>query len=116
MATTAKFRIDVAIHDLLRNSTHHTPAPAAAKGLTLPEPIFPQFPERLNDIGPQVPPEKRQWGAKDVYVIRADGCFLTSAREFCRASFTPSRLIYLSSTSAISIAGIAGPTTTKSRA
>src|SRR5216684_8536435 len=49
MATAAKFRIDVAIHDLLMNSAQRPPAPAEAKGLTLPQPIFPQFPERLND-------------------------------------------------------------------
>jgi MoaA/NifB/PqqE/SkfB family radical SAM enzyme len=67
MATAAKFRIDVAIHDLLMNSIQRSPAPAEAKGLTLPEPIFPQFPERLNDPGPETPPEKRKWGVKDVY-------------------------------------------------
>ncbi len=67
MATAAKFRIDVAIHDLLMNSAQRSPAPAEAKGLTLPEPIFPQFPERLNDPGPEIPPEKRKWGVKDVY-------------------------------------------------
>ena len=67
MATAAKFRIDVAIHDLLMNSTQRSPAPAEARGLTLPEPIFPQFPERLTDPGPETPPEKRKWGAKDVY-------------------------------------------------
>jgi hypothetical protein len=59
MATAAKFRIDVAIHDLLMNSAQRSPALVEAKGLTLPEPIFPQFPERLNDPGPEVPPEKR---------------------------------------------------------
>src|SRR6201984_2052276 len=67
MATAAKFRIDVAIHDLLVNSGQLPPAPAQAKGLTLPEPVFPQFPERLHNLGPEVPPEKRKWGAKDVY-------------------------------------------------
>ena len=67
MATAAKFRIDVAIHDLLMNSTQRSPAPAEAKGLTLPEPIFPQFPERLRDPGPETPPERRKWGVKDVY-------------------------------------------------
>jgi len=61
------FRIDVAIHDLLMNSAGGGPAPAADRGLTLPEPIFPRFPERLNDPGPEVPPEKRTWGAKDIY-------------------------------------------------
>src|SRR6201988_2859832 len=67
MATAAKFRIEVAIHDLLMNSSQQPPAPAQAKGLTLPEPVFPQFRERLNDPGPETPPEKRRWGARDVY-------------------------------------------------
>src|ERR1700752_831591 len=67
MATAAKFRIDVAIHDLLVNSSQRPPAPAQAKGLTLPEPVFPQFPGRLDDPGPEIPPAKRKWGAKDVY-------------------------------------------------
>ncbi len=67
MATAAKFRIDVAIHSLLVNSTQRPPAPSEAKGLTLPEPIFPQFPERLNDPGPETPPERRKWGGKDLY-------------------------------------------------
>ena len=67
MATAAKFRIDVAIHDLLMNSTERPPAPAEARGLTLPQPIFPEHPQRFNDPGPDTPPEKRKWGAKDVY-------------------------------------------------
>ena len=40
--------VDVAIHDLLMNSAGGRHAPAEAMGLTLPEPVFPQFPERLN--------------------------------------------------------------------
>src|SRR5882724_12669414 len=67
MATAAKFRIDVAIHDLLMNSTQKPPMAAEAMGLTLPEPVFPQFPDRLKDPGPDTPPEKRKWGPKDVY-------------------------------------------------
>src|SRR6202049_2691071 len=67
MATAAKFRIDVAIHDLRINSTQMLPPPAAPKGLTLPDPVFPQYPDRLRDPGPETPPEKRKWGAKDVY-------------------------------------------------
>src|SRR6202049_5111356 len=67
MATAAKFRIDVAIHDLRINSTQMLPPPAEVRGLTLPEPPFPQFPDRLMDPGPETPPEKRKWGAKDVY-------------------------------------------------
>ena len=61
MASTAKFRIDVAIHDLLKNSGTHGPQPVPDKGLTLPEPVFPQHPELLRDPGPAVAPEKRNW-------------------------------------------------------
>src|SRR6266571_8318923 len=62
MDTAAKFRIDVAIHDLLMNSNQRLPAPAEARGSTLPDPVFPQFPGRLKDPGPETPPEKRKWG------------------------------------------------------
>jgi MoaA/NifB/PqqE/SkfB family radical SAM enzyme len=64
MATApAKFRIDVAIHDLLMNSGQDRPTPPEPKGLTLPEAVFPQYPEKLNDPGPEVPPERRHWDA-----------------------------------------------------
>ena len=66
MATAAKFRIDVAINDLLMNSPER-PAPAEVKDLTLPNPVFPQYLERLHDPGPVAAPEKRKWGAKDVF-------------------------------------------------
>jgi MoaA/NifB/PqqE/SkfB family radical SAM enzyme len=67
MAAAAKFRIDVAIHDLLVHSNQQGPAPAAVKGYTLPEPVFPQYPQRLADPGPEVAPEKRRWRPKEVY-------------------------------------------------
>jgi MoaA/NifB/PqqE/SkfB family radical SAM enzyme len=63
----AKFRIDVAIHDLLMHSAPTPPKPAANRGLTLPEPVFPQYPELLNDPGPEIAPEKRQWTAAQQY-------------------------------------------------
>src|ERR1700683_2357753 len=66
MASAAKFRIDVDIHDLLTSSNQCAPAPAERTGLTVPAPVFPQHPERLNDPGPEVPPEKRVWGSKDI--------------------------------------------------
>ena len=53
--TAAKFRIDVAIHDLLMSNAQG-PAPAASMGLELPEPVFPLHPERLADPGPEVLP------------------------------------------------------------
>jgi MoaA/NifB/PqqE/SkfB family radical SAM enzyme len=68
MATApAKFRIDVAIHDLLMNSSPQKPMPAEPRGFTLPEAVFPQHPEKLKEPGPEVPPEKREWGSKEVY-------------------------------------------------
>src|SRR5208337_5686261 len=73
--TAAKFRIDVAIHDLLMNSTERKPAAAEAKGLTLPEAVFPQYPLRLKDPGPETPPEKRSWGVKDIYRSSRGGLF-----------------------------------------
>ena len=67
MATPAKFRIDVAIHDLLMNTAPQPPRPALVKGASLPEPVFPQHPEKLNDPGPEVPPEKRAWSKAEIY-------------------------------------------------
>jgi MoaA/NifB/PqqE/SkfB family radical SAM enzyme len=55
------FRIDVAINDLLMHSSARPPAPPEAKGATLPEPVFPQYPELLADPGPNPIPEKRHW-------------------------------------------------------
>jgi MoaA/NifB/PqqE/SkfB family radical SAM enzyme len=69
MATTAtpKFRIDVAIHDLLRHSNPNRPAPPAPKGATLPEPVFPRHPGLLEEPGPETPPETRRWRAEHIY-------------------------------------------------
>jgi hypothetical protein len=44
-AAPAKFRIDVDIHNLLMNSASSGPSPTAVTGATLPEPVFPQYPE-----------------------------------------------------------------------
>ncbi len=64
---TPKFRIDVAIHDLLMHSNPGAPVPPPSRGATLPEPVFPQYPELLQDPGLETPPEKRKWPAKHVY-------------------------------------------------
>jgi MoaA/NifB/PqqE/SkfB family radical SAM enzyme len=69
MATVPSFRIDVAIHDLLMRSSQRPPAPAQEKGLTLPEPVFPRYPERLKDRGPEKPLQQRRWRSKDIYRI-----------------------------------------------
>ena len=67
MATAPKFRIDVDIHSLLMDSSREPVKPAAAKGLTLPEPVFPQCPEKLADLGPEIAPDKRDWSLSQVY-------------------------------------------------
>jgi MoaA/NifB/PqqE/SkfB family radical SAM enzyme len=67
MSAPAKFRIDVAIHDLLKKSTGVLPLPAEPKGMTLPDPVFPRFPERLKDPGPEDLVQKRNWKPKAVY-------------------------------------------------
>src|SRR5215831_21033568 len=66
-ATPPKFRIDVAIHDLLTNSNAKPPAPPEPKGLTLPTPVFPQHPELLAMPPVENPPERRKWGRKHIY-------------------------------------------------
>jgi hypothetical protein len=67
MTAAPKFRIDITINDLLTTSSRQGPVPAEARGRTLPTPDFPQHPERLDDPGPAVPPDKRKWGLNDIY-------------------------------------------------
>jgi MoaA/NifB/PqqE/SkfB family radical SAM enzyme len=67
MATVPKFRIDVNIHSLLMNSPSVGPELPINQGVTLPEPIYPKFPEKLADAGPQTPPEKREWTFSQAY-------------------------------------------------
>lgn len=55
------------IRDLSVDSKSRPPVPSTANGLTLPEPVFPQYPEFVNEPGPDSPPEKRQWGRKEIY-------------------------------------------------
>jgi MoaA/NifB/PqqE/SkfB family radical SAM enzyme len=69
MATIPRFRIDVDIHNLLVNSTSKGPQRAAAMGMTLPEPVFPQYPAKLSDPGPAVLPEGRDWTLPQAYRI-----------------------------------------------
>jgi len=45
------FRLDVQLHDLLTNSPTPKPLlvpPKASGAMTLPDPVFPQYPELLN--------------------------------------------------------------------
>src|ERR1035437_7568540 len=67
MSTVPKFRIDVNVHSLLMNSASDVPELPVDKGTSLPEPIYPRFPERLSDPGPETPPEKREWTLAQAY-------------------------------------------------
>ena len=67
MATAPKFRIDVDIHNLLMNSASGPVKLPQPKGKTLPEPVFPRFPEKLSDPGPAEIPQKRDWTLPQVY-------------------------------------------------
>src|SRR5579862_6892461 len=69
MASVPKFRIDVDIHNLLMNSAPGPVVVPPPKGLKLPEPVFPRFPEKLSDPGPAVIPEKRGWSIPQTYRI-----------------------------------------------
>ena len=65
-ASPTKFRIDVAMNDLLTKANPDPPAPPTKNGLRLPLPPFPRFPDKLMDPGPAVPPERRKWTAGQV--------------------------------------------------
>ena len=69
MATAPnKFRIDVGIQNLLQNSNDRKPIPVVLKALSLPKPLFPQYPDKLSDPGPDQPPEgNRKWGLHPIY-------------------------------------------------
>ena len=67
MSTVPKFRIDVNVHSLLMNSAANGPELPASKGLTLPEPVYPRFPQKLYDPGPETPPDRRDWTVAQAY-------------------------------------------------
>ena len=67
MATVPKFRIDLNIHSQLMNPDSRGPQVPVAKGKALPEPVYPRFPEKLWDPGPETPPEKRDWTVPQAY-------------------------------------------------
>jgi MoaA/NifB/PqqE/SkfB family radical SAM enzyme len=65
--TVPKYRIDVDIHNLLMSSPPQPVQVPAAKGMILPEPVFPQDPEKLADPGPATVPPTRDWTVPQVY-------------------------------------------------
>ena len=48
MATVSKFRIEN-VHSLLMNSGSQGPEVPVSHGLSLPEPVYPRFSEKLSD-------------------------------------------------------------------
>lgn len=64
------FRVDVKLHELLVNKQERKSLlPAPGQPLTLPDPVFPQFPELQSLADPETIPDKRQWTAP--YILRA---------------------------------------------
>jgi hypothetical protein len=59
--------MDDAIQNVLMPSAPESSPPPQPKGATLPESVFPQYPELLNDPGPDTSPEKRQWTRQQIY-------------------------------------------------
>ncbi len=66
MASVEKFRVDVVTNDLLMQANPQPPSPPKDNGRKLPEPVFPQFPEKLADPGPDRPPARRKWTAEQI--------------------------------------------------
>ena len=60
-STVPKFRIDVNVHSLFMNSASEGPELPVDRGMTLPEPVYPRFPEKLSDHGPETPRDHRDW-------------------------------------------------------
>ncbi len=48
----ASFRVDVATHELLSGRRRPVPLAPNSEPLSLPEPVFPRFPEKLGDVPP----------------------------------------------------------------
>jgi len=91
MATPAptKFRIDVSIHNLLMNSPSGLPVVPTPKGMILPEPIFPQYPELVKDPGPETIPDHRDWTRSQIWRKVRGGLFHICARALCRGISIP---------------------------
>ncbi len=49
---SGRFRVDVATHDLLKGAPKRAPLLPQGEPLALPEPVFPQYPEKVGDVEP----------------------------------------------------------------
>jgi hypothetical protein len=92
MAAAPQFRIDVDARNLLLHSLERArPAASAAlsKRIILPEPIFPQCPEKLTDPGPVPSPEKRSWSFPLAYPARRGSSFPNIQSRLFPGDFHP---------------------------
>ena len=88
MASARRFRIDVAIHNVLMRS-NPLPTPPQPIGATLPQPIFPQYPEKLKNAGPEIVPERRDWSRKHIYRTMRGWLFLYIRSRVMPSEFHP---------------------------
>jgi MoaA/NifB/PqqE/SkfB family radical SAM enzyme len=71
--TNERFRLDVQLHEILQKPPARPaiPPPPRGKPLSLPEPVFPQYPEFVGDKGPDFdyrrPPSRRSWSPPLIY-------------------------------------------------
>ena len=113
MSTTTSFRIDVNVHNLLMNSDTDGPQIPVAQGLTLPEPVYPRFPEKLSDPGPATPPDRREWTMSQAYRSMEGWLFPYIRSRVLPGSSTRSLPTCSRHINATSTAGTAGHSTTK---
>src|SRR5579872_6837798 len=79
MSAVPKFRIDVNVHSLWMNSESQRPEVPVDKGISFPEPVYPRFPKKLSDPGPETPSGDlhfAEWNCRagqNNVIIRTDG-------------------------------------------
>src|SRR5262249_49356155 len=113
MATAVpELRIDVAINELLRHFVDPV-TPMGPRGATLPEPVFPQYPELIDGRGPPAPPEQRHW-IREHIMRKVRGWVIPYIGAYHARDFHPITA-YLSITNVISIAGTVGHLTIRSK-
>ena len=115
MATAPKFRIDADIHKLLMSAAPQVVKLPGKTGTRLPEPVFPQYPDKLADPGPKTVLEKRDWTLPEVYRKMRGWLFPYIRSRVLPGDFHPitAYLFVEYKCAPISIAGIAGRLTTK---
>src|SRR5580693_1441916 len=65
---STSFRLDVPVNDLLTQTRARSVVAPSDTPATLPNPVFPQYPELLHDdgLGPPIPPPKRHYKAEHI--------------------------------------------------